>query len=125
MKPDPRAYLEVAAGLGVTPGEVIYTDDGEEYAEGATAVGMAGVPFRGPGDLAPTPHGAGVLRAHGAPCVGDPRGGCPRDLSHPARLALGLPNFLGSVRSRVSDLSPGPATPGVTYSSSLRRRGGG
>lgn len=52
MKPDPRAYLEVAARLGVPPGELIYTDDVEENTEGATAVGMAGVPFRGAGDLA-------------------------------------------------------------------------
>lgn len=52
MKPDPRTYREVALRLGVSPGELVYTDDVESYALAAAAVGMAPVPFRGAEDLA-------------------------------------------------------------------------
>ncbi len=52
MKPDPRTYREAARRLGIAPAELAYTDDIAAYADGAAAVGMAGIPFRGARDLA-------------------------------------------------------------------------
>lgn len=51
MKPDRRTYLAAASRLGVSPAELAYVDDMELYANGASAVGMAGVAFRGAADL--------------------------------------------------------------------------
>jgi FMN phosphatase YigB (HAD superfamily) len=51
MKPAPTLYRAIAERLGMPPEDLVYVDDIEEYARGAEAVGMAGVPFRGAADL--------------------------------------------------------------------------
>lgn len=51
MKPDPRTYREAARRLGIPPAELAYVDDIAAYADGAAAVGMEGIPFRGARDL--------------------------------------------------------------------------
>ncbi|MFD1932078.1 HAD family hydrolase [Nonomuraea mangrovi] len=52
-KPDPEIYLAVLDGLGAEPGEVTFVDDRLENIEAAERVGIVGVHFREPGDLAP------------------------------------------------------------------------
>ena len=47
MKPDHRIYREMARKLGLSPEEIGYTDDVEEYVRAARDVGMSGVAFRG------------------------------------------------------------------------------
>ncbi len=42
-KPDPEAYLQAAAALGVPPCEVVFLDDTLECVDGATRVGMSAV----------------------------------------------------------------------------------
>lgn len=51
MKPDARLYRAIAQRLGLAPEHLAFVDDIEEYARGAEAVGMAGIPFRGAADL--------------------------------------------------------------------------
>jgi putative hydrolase of the HAD superfamily len=40
VKPDPRAYANIADRLGVPPEDCILIDDQERYASGANEVGM-------------------------------------------------------------------------------------
>lgn len=44
-KPEPRAYEIVADKLGVRLDECVFTDDREEYCEGARAVGMQAIQY--------------------------------------------------------------------------------
>jgi putative hydrolase of the HAD superfamily len=51
MKPDPRAYHRVAAGLGVEPQRCVFVGDGgARELTGARAVGMEAVLIRAPGE---------------------------------------------------------------------------
>lgn len=51
MKPAAATYHTVADRLGLPPAALAYTDDVQAYADAATALGMAGIPFRGAPDL--------------------------------------------------------------------------
>jgi putative hydrolase of the HAD superfamily len=44
-KPDPRAYRQAAAAMGLDPGGIVFVDDDPANVAGATAAGMAGVHF--------------------------------------------------------------------------------
>jgi putative hydrolase of the HAD superfamily len=44
-KPDPRAYEQAAAAMGVGPGRIVFVDDDPANVAGATAAGMIGVHF--------------------------------------------------------------------------------
>jgi putative hydrolase of the HAD superfamily len=44
-KPDPRAYRQAAAAMGLEPGGIVFVDDDPANVAGATAAGMAGVHF--------------------------------------------------------------------------------
>jgi putative hydrolase of the HAD superfamily len=44
-KPDPRAYDQAAAAMGLDPPAIVFVDDDPANVAGATAAGMAGVPF--------------------------------------------------------------------------------
>lgn len=46
-KPDPRAYLDAAATLGVAPAECLFVDDRRRNVEAARGVGMDAVLFEG------------------------------------------------------------------------------
>ncbi|MBL8341130.1 MAG: HAD-IA family hydrolase [Rubrivivax sp.] len=52
LKPDPRAYAAVTAGLGVDASECVFVDDQPRNVEGARRVGMQPVAFdvRAPGE---------------------------------------------------------------------------
>lgn len=58
-KPDPAAYREAAAELGVPPETVIFIDDKPRNTEAAAALGMIGLVFQG------APALRASLRAHG------------------------------------------------------------
>jgi len=45
LKPDPRAYEMVCAGLGLPPGQIVFVDDQTRNIAGAKAVGMLAVKF--------------------------------------------------------------------------------
>lgn len=51
MKPDPAIYLDVLEKLGLPAAECVFIDDLEENAAAATATGMHGIHYVGPGDL--------------------------------------------------------------------------
>jgi epoxide hydrolase-like predicted phosphatase len=51
MKPDVRAYQEIANWLGVQPAECIFVDDVLENVEGARNAGMKAIHFKPPLDL--------------------------------------------------------------------------
>ncbi|MGW5683179.1 HAD family hydrolase [Nonomuraea sp. NPDC003754] len=59
VKPDPEIYLAVLDGLGARPHEVTFVDDRLENVEAAARLGITGVHFRGPGDLAALPRQGG------------------------------------------------------------------
>jgi putative hydrolase of the HAD superfamily len=44
-KPDPRAYDQAAAAMGLDPAGIVFVDDDPANVAGATAAGMAGVHF--------------------------------------------------------------------------------
>jgi len=44
-KPDPRAYDQAAAAMGLDPPAIVFVDDDPANVAGATAAGMAGVTF--------------------------------------------------------------------------------
>jgi putative hydrolase of the HAD superfamily len=44
-KPDPRAYDQAAAAMGLDPAAIVFVDDDPANVAGATAAGMAGVHF--------------------------------------------------------------------------------
>jgi putative hydrolase of the HAD superfamily len=44
-KPDPRAYRQAAAAMGLDPAGIVFVDDDPANVAGATAAGMAGVHF--------------------------------------------------------------------------------
>ena len=44
-KPDPRAYDQAAAAMGLDPARIVFVDDDPANVAGATAAGMAGVHF--------------------------------------------------------------------------------
>ncbi|HYJ73897.1 MAG TPA: HAD-IA family hydrolase, partial [Actinomycetota bacterium] len=44
-KPDPRAYDQAAAAMGLDPPAIVFVDDDPANVAGATAAGMAGVHF--------------------------------------------------------------------------------
>jgi putative hydrolase of the HAD superfamily len=44
-KPDPRAYEQAAAAMGLDPAAIVFVDDDPANVAGATAAGMAGVHF--------------------------------------------------------------------------------
>lgn len=44
-KPDPRAYEQAAAAMGVDPAGIVFVDDDPANVAGAVAAGMAGVQF--------------------------------------------------------------------------------
>lgn len=66
LKPDQATYREIARRLGVPPGELAYVDDIEEYARGAEAVGMIGIPFTGAAALGARLAALGFGDARGA-----------------------------------------------------------
>ena len=43
MKPDPEIYRYAAEQLGVSPSECVFTDDIQDYCDGAQAVGMPSI----------------------------------------------------------------------------------
>lgn len=47
MKPDPHLYRAIAERLGIAASNLAYVDDIQDYARGAEAAGMVGIPFRG------------------------------------------------------------------------------
>ncbi|MFF0544596.1 HAD-IA family hydrolase [Nocardia thailandica] len=51
-EPDPRIYELAAAAAGVAPGRCLFVDDRLVDVEGARALGMTGVHYRGSEDLA-------------------------------------------------------------------------
>jgi putative hydrolase of the HAD superfamily len=51
VKPEPRIYQHVLEGLGVPAGRALLVDDRPANIEGARAVGMPGIVFRGYGPL--------------------------------------------------------------------------
>jgi epoxide hydrolase-like predicted phosphatase len=50
-KPHPQIYHHFLERMGIRPGEAIFIDDFIENVEGARAVGMESVHFRGPADI--------------------------------------------------------------------------
>ena len=42
-KPDPRAYAEIIAEIGLPAGDLVFVDDNPRYVEGGTASGMRSV----------------------------------------------------------------------------------
>lgn len=51
MKPSPVLYREIASRLGLAVSQLAYVDDLEQNVEGARAVGMVGIHFRGTASL--------------------------------------------------------------------------
>lgn len=47
MKPSPKLYLEISTRLGAEPEDLAFVDDLEANVQGAQAVGMKGILFRG------------------------------------------------------------------------------
>jgi putative hydrolase of the HAD superfamily len=45
IKPDPQIFLEVAAELGITPGEMVFIDNKQENVAGAESLGIVGHHF--------------------------------------------------------------------------------
>jgi putative hydrolase of the HAD superfamily len=45
LKPDPRAFADGIAAMGVDAGDIVFVDDSEENVDGAVAVGLIGVLF--------------------------------------------------------------------------------
>jgi len=50
-KPQPEIYRAVLDDLGFKPEETIFVDDNTEYVRAAQQLGMAGILYRGPGEL--------------------------------------------------------------------------
>ncbi|CAN5346823.1 HAD family phosphatase [soil metagenome] len=51
IKPDPAIFLEVARELGISPAEMVFIDNKQINVDGATAVGIIGHLYVGPGEL--------------------------------------------------------------------------
>ncbi len=51
LKPAPEVYLDALSKLGVQPGECVYIDDIEQYADAARDLGMIALQYRSPLDL--------------------------------------------------------------------------
>jgi putative hydrolase of the HAD superfamily len=60
QKPSPAIYRDAVVKAGCEPGECFYTDDIQEYVDGAKAAGIQAAQFRGLGQLKENLRAAGV-----------------------------------------------------------------